>query len=459
MIRLERVIPPDMDVGLEPITLSDETIKIRKENVLRRMAEDDYDVLVIYADLEHGSQFEYLTGFRPRFEEALLILYRDGYGELVLGNENLNKASKSRIACAAVHMPCFSLPDQPDYGVDDIFSVLQKTRLQTSKKIGLVGWKLFSKKLRNAKKLYDLPYYIVEALKEFCTHSIFENATYIFIGENGVRTVNNAEELAHYEFGAALAGNCMLEAMNDLQEGRLEMEVATKLSKYGQDHNVVTIMAAGERFVKANMYPGTKKIQLGDRISLTTGYKGGLQSRGGYAVHNREEIPETERDYLEVVAIPYYNAVKTWLETIHIGMSGGELYRRIENAFPSKVYGWELNPGHLCADEEWLSSPVYEDSAEQLQSGMLLQIDIIPSVKGYGGISCESGIILADERLRNEIFEKFPEMWTRIQKRRDYLIGILGIEISEEVLPTSALTAYCRPFLLDKERAFIVARK
>ena len=37
------------------------------------MQEENFDILVIYADLEHGSNFEYLCGFLPRFEEALWL--------------------------------------------------------------------------------------------------------------------------------------------------------------------------------------------------------------------------------------------------------------------------------------------------------------------------------------------------------------------------------------------------
>lgn len=86
---------------------------------------------------------------------------------------------------------------------------------------------------------------------------------------------------------------------------------------------------------------------------------------------------------------------------------------------------------------------------------MLFQIDIIPSVPGYAGISCESGIMLADEELRQEIQEKYPAMWKRIQKRQKYMKEVLGIRISEEIIPTSAATAFCRPFLLNKESALI----
>jgi hypothetical protein len=76
-------------------------------------------------------------------------------------------------------------------------------------------------------------------------------------------------------------------------------------------------------------------------------------------------------------------------------MLGKEMYAVIDNVFPKSKYHWSLNPGHLCGDEEWLGSPIYPESEEKLQSGMLFQVDIIPSVTGYAGASCEGGVFFS----------------------------------------------------------------
>ena len=134
-------------------------------------------------------------------------------------------------------------------------------------------------------------------------------------------------------------------------------------------------------------------------------------------------------------------------------MPGADLYDKIEEVLPKEQYGWHLNPGHLCADEEWLASPIYPDSSEKIKSGMLFQFDIIPSVPGYSGASCEGGVVLADEHLRAVIQNEYPGMWARMQARRSYLIEEIGIQLSEEVLPMSNAAAYYRPFFLNKESA------
>lgn len=453
MIKLKEIEAPKPEEGLIPVMLSDETMQNRKARLLENMQKDGFDAVVVYADLEHGSNFEYLCGFLPRFEEALLILHANGKAFMVLGNENLNKAGKARIEAVPIHMPHFSLPNQPMQTEKSVAQILASCELEDAEKIGLIGWKNFTSHVEDNHLLFDLPYFLVEALKTVCGKAQFANAAYLLIGENGVRTTNNANEFAHYEYGAALAGNCILKTMDRLKVGKTEMEMAETLAADGQRHSVVTIMATGARFEKANLYPGNKQIQCGDKISITTGFKGGLQSRAGYAVECAEQLPEKEQDYLKAVAIPYFQAVKTWLETIKIGINGNDLYEAVEAVLPKEDYGWILNPGHLCADEEWMSSPIYPQSEETLQSGMLFQIDIIPSVNGYGGVSCESGILLADEQLRKAIAKEYPAVWERIVKRRAYMQEVLGIRIQEDVLPTSMATAYLRPYLLKKEMA------
>ena len=78
MIQLTKIQPPALEANLKPVVLSDETMEQRKQKLLDKMNQDNFDRLIIYADLEHGSNFEYLTGFVPRFEEALLVLHKDG---------------------------------------------------------------------------------------------------------------------------------------------------------------------------------------------------------------------------------------------------------------------------------------------------------------------------------------------------------------------------------------------
>ena len=446
-----KVKSPEKDHAL-PVMLTDETMEERREKILSGMKKEGIDQLIVYNDVEHAYNFMYLTGYFTRFEEGLLILNADGNARLLLGNESLGKASKARIEAQGILVSEFSLPNQPDFSGQPIEESFEKAGIVKEGKIGLAGWKLFTSKHDENETAFDLPSFIVEGIRKI-TDAKLVNATAIFIGKDGARTTNNANEIAHYEYGASLASDAMLDAMDHLDVGIKESELGDLLVREGQHTSVVTIAAAGERFIKANMFPTENEVKTGDTISLTNGYFGGSSSRAGYAVHEDSELPEGARDYLEKVAKPYFRAYAAWLEKIHIGMKGGELYETIEEVLPKEKYGWKLNPGHLIGEEEWLCSPIYEDSEEVLRSGMLFQIDIIPSVKGYGGVSAESTVALADETLKKELEEQYPEVYARMCKRRKYIIEELGIDLSEDVLPMCSTVAYLRPYLLNKECA------
>ena len=296
------VTPPEPDCTGVPVLISDEVMEKRCAAVMARMEEEKLDSLVVYGDLEHGQNFAYLTGFLPRFEEALLVLNRDGHHAMLMGNENLNKVSCARIKAQAVHVPFFSLPNQPMTGECSLTDCFQKAGLKSGSRIGIAGWKHFTSRILDNRQLFDVPFYIVEAVWENAgTDGTVVNAADIFIGNKGVRCINTANELAHYEFGAALASDCILKAMDHLDIGVKETELGADLQALGQKNSVVTIAAAGKRFEKANLYPMDKEVKPGDPISLTVGYRGGLSSRCGYAVRSAQELPEESRDYLEQV--------------------------------------------------------------------------------------------------------------------------------------------------------------
>lgn len=459
-IELTKVKQPQKDCPKGPIFLSDETIEERKQKILANMKKAGLDKLVVYGDVEHGSNFEYLIGYFTRFEEGLLIVDKSGEMTLVLGNENLNKSSKSRVDITkTVHVSLLSLPNQPNRTDYTFKELLQEAGLEKNQRVGVVGWKNFTSPMEDNEHTFDVPYFIVKNIIEIVgDEDLVTNECRIFIGEHGARCTNNANEVAHYEYAAALASDCMLDAMNALEEGANELTLGDKLVRYGQHTSIVTIASSGPRFIKANMFPRDHTVKVGDPISLTNGYRGGSSSRSGIAVYDESQLPEGQKDYLDRVAKPYFNAYVAWLEKIKCGMKGKEIFDLIETELPRERYGWSLCPGHLIGEEEWMASPIYEGSNEELVSGMMFQIDIIPSVKGYQGVSAESTILLANDKLKADIKEQYPEMYERMMMRRNYLVNELGIHLSEDVLPMCSTVAYLRPFLLAHDKAFKVVK-
>ncbi|WP_312756971.1 M24 family metallopeptidase [Pantoea brenneri] len=434
--------------------MADETLHRRLAAIVQRMKQHQITQLIVYADKEHGSNFEYLAGFIPRFEEALLVVNQQGELAYIMGNENLKLVPFARNPGRCLHAPLFSLPNQPMSGETSLSLLLSQAGIVAGARTGLVGWKLFSPAQQT---LFDLPQFICAAAADAAggvSHLV--NATGLFISpDQGARCINSADEVAFYEAGANRASTAMLAALNSVTPGVSEKHIGARLNADGQPNSVMTIAATGDRFAKAQLYPSDKTIKVGDKLSLTVGYKGGLSSRTAYAVSQASELPCHVSDWLPRLAIPYYHAVVSWLEQLRIGITGGELYALIEAVFPKAQYGWHLNPGHLVADEEWLCSPIWPDSAITLKSGMLLQIDIIPSVAGYGGCSIEDTVGLADAALRAQLAAEFPAVWQRMTERKAWLSDVLRLKLADEVILLSNTVGYLRPFLLDPQRALV----
>lgn len=451
-INFKEVNAPQLYNVTDVSPLTEATIKVRQERLIENMKANNLSSVIVYADKEHGGNFEYLTGFIPRFEEGLQIFNVDGSSTLILGNENFNKVKYSRTKSEGIKCTLFSLPNQPINHIDEMTDVLKQANIDTSAQVGIVGWKLLPGMTHD----YDVPAFIITALKNVVDNDKLINATHVYIDpKNGARIVNNANEIAHYEYGASLASDSVLNALNALEVGVSEQAVGNYLQANGFFPSVVTISAFGDRFTGANIYPTAKELSLGDKVALTVAYRGGLSSRSGYAVNNKAELDDVAKNYYEEVMIPYFEAYNFWLENVKVGTNGGEFFKAFDEFYPQSKFGWELNPGHLTANEEWLSSPFYDQSEALVQSGMIFAVDFIPIQAGFNGVSAESTVAVADATLRQEIQVEYPELWERIESRRKYMLDELGINLSEELLPLAGTLGYYRPFMLDKSVALI----
>ena len=102
-IELQHIPLPDMDVTDESPAITAEEHDARM-NALYERANCDW--VAVYGDREHCANLAYLTGYDPRFEEALLVLGPDKRRCLVVGNEGLayaaaGRAGASRACCAS----------------------------------------------------------------------------------------------------------------------------------------------------------------------------------------------------------------------------------------------------------------------------------------------------------------------------------------------------------------------
>ncbi len=98
--RLAEVALPDFGRPSATPELPAALYGARLERLRERMEARGYDRLVVYADREHSANLAYLTGFDPRFEEAVLIVGDGGEPAILVGNECYGMAGAAPLADA-----------------------------------------------------------------------------------------------------------------------------------------------------------------------------------------------------------------------------------------------------------------------------------------------------------------------------------------------------------------------
>lgn len=424
--------------------------------------------LIVYADREHSANLAYLTGYDPRFEEALLICDiragREQKPVLLVGNEGYGYSKSSPIhdQLEVVLYQSFSLPGQPRDRNPNITRLLREAGIAEGLSVGVAGWKYFTHLDTDAPETsLEVPAYLVDVLRELTggVRHVTNAGALLMDSSHGLRTVNELEQLARFEFVATHASQSIRNVLFGLRAGMSEFEAAGLMRLNGLPLSAHVMLSSGERAFLGMGSPTSRIIQRGDPFTSALGLWGNLTSRAGFVVESASELPVDIRDYVAKLVAPYFEAVVAWYEHVGIGVTGGELYRIIHDRIGDPFFGLFLNPGHLIHLDEWLHSPIYANSSEVLKSGMALQVDVIPATgTRYYMSNIEDGIALADEELRHEFAKRYPESWGRIEERRAFMMNVLGIQLKPEVLPFSNIPAYLPPFVLAPQQALRLER-
>jgi len=423
----------------------------RLEAFRARAAEHGYDHLVVYADREHSANLAFLTGFDPRFEEALLVVGPDGDPAILVGNECFGTAGAAPLPMRRHRFQDFSLPSQPRDRSRPLAEILADEGVTAGSRVGVVGWKSYASPVT-----IDAPAYLVDELRRLVGPAgAVENATDILIGAaDGLRVINDAGQLAVLEHAACRTSNGIRGLLAGLRPGMTEREAVRLLDWDGTPLSCHLMLTAGPRASFGLLSPGDRVIERGDRLTVAFGIWGALNCRAGFVVEDASELPAGIRDYVERLVGPYFKAVAEWYGALRIGATGGALQAIIDRGLGDPFFGIFLNPGHQIHLDEWVNSPISPGSAIEVRSGMAFQVDIIPATgTDYFTTNIEDGVALADEGLRGELAARYPAAWARIEARRAFMREQLGIDLHPDVLPFSNIPAYLPPFLLAPGRA------
>ena len=455
-IRLADVSLPDFGVPETRPELAAGVYRDRLARLGRRAAEAGLDVTIVYADREHFANMAYLTGFEPRFEEALLILVAGRTPVLVTGPENQGYAPVSPLDLEPVLYPPFGLLGQDRRKTPPLADILTRHGVGRGKTVGVAGWKYYGpSETATPDTWLETPSFIVDTLRSLVGDGgRVVNATRILMdASTGLRALNEVDQLAQFEFAACHTSEAVKRVLLGVKPGMREFEAARLIQPMGLPLSCHPMLASGKRANLGLASPSDQRIERGKPFAVAVGVWGALTCRVGWMIADDSELPKDAADYLDRLAKPYFACAADWYETIGIGVTGGEIDALVKRHLGDPFFGVFLNPGHLIHLDEWMNSPIYPGSSERLRSGQAIQVDIIPATNSpYFSINIEDGIALLDAAGRDAFREKYPDAWKRIEARRAFMGDVLGIRLKPEVLPFSNLAAALPPFILAPQR-------
>ncbi len=444
---------PTFGVCTPPAKASVAEFQSRLDAALEAMDRLGLTHLVVYGDREHFANMAWFTGFDPRFEEALLILGGQSDPLLVVGNECEGYLPVSPLYVAGKlrgeRFQSFSLLNQPRANSRLLREIFAGEGIEEGAKVGCVGWKYFADSEHpDGAHAIDLPAYLVDTLRNLAGRENVTNATAILMHPgNGLRTFCSPAEIAYFEYTNILASEGMKRMIFGMQEGMTDHELAQLAGYNGVPLGCHMTLASGD--LPGLSGPVGATLRKGTPLSTNICYWGSNICRSGWIASSARDLPSEARDYVESFAGPYFEVMSEWFGLLRIGTPGGELARLVAEKLPFDKFGIFLNAGHLIHLDEWLSSPIYPGSDIPLHSGMAMQVDVIPSSKVYASTRMEDGVVIADETLRQQIQEQFPDCFARCVKRREFMEKTLGIALPAEILPLSNIPAIVPPFFLS----------
>jgi hypothetical protein len=445
---LRQVSLPDEAAPAEPPAIDAAEYERRCDETLARAGTS---WVAVYGDREHSANLLFLTGFDPRFEEALLLLGPATRRILLVGNEGIVHAVVAGLPLQIELFQGFSLMGQPRESTPHLDRVLDGLGLASADQVGVVGWKyLTTVESDDPNRPAWAPAVIVDSLRRVTGTDPIDVTAVLMDPGDGLRGRNTADQIAAFAWAALRVSQAVFRVVRGMRPGMTERDVAALMGYAGEPLSMHPIVASGAPGQPINglRSPGGRQVAIGDGISCGIGYWGSLCCRAGL-VEDAAGI-----DFFTNYVRPYFLAQAAWYATVGIGVTGGEVAAAVETALAGAGAAFRpmLNPGHLVSYDEWVHSPIEPDSEVPLASGMALQCDIIPTPIPAGtALNCEDSIVLADEVLQTEIASRHPELWARIDRNRDLMQHQLGLTLRPETLPLSLANAYLPPAWLSPE--------
>ena len=203
-----------------------------------------YDRLVVYADREHSANLAFLTGFDPRFEEAVLIVGAGGRPGDPRRQRVLGHGRRRAAADAPRAAPGPQPARQPRDRSHPLGEVLGDEGIDRGARVGVVGWKTFAD--RGDDRGARLPRRRAAAAGRRA-RARRERGDLLIDPADGLRIINDADELATLEAASCTTSSGVLRLLRGLRPGLRERDAVALLGWDGSPLSCHVMLTAGER--------------------------------------------------------------------------------------------------------------------------------------------------------------------------------------------------------------------
>jgi Xaa-Pro aminopeptidase len=319
---------PEFGHAVFPAPLPGTVLQTRIDDLRARMEERHLTHLVVYGEREHFANLAFLTGFDPRFEEAVLILGPAATPLLVVGNEceayvaisplfNEGKLRRERFQT-------FSLLSQPRDQSRSIQEIFAGEGITATSTVGCIGWKYFADyEVADAKHAIDLPSYLVDTLRMLAGKDRVVNVTDLLMHPGyGLRSFCSPWDIAYFEYTNIQASESVKRIIFGMREGMTDHEVVALGGTCGEPLATHTTFGTGKSAALGLCGPRGEVIKRGNPLGFNISYWGSNTCRSGWIASSASDLPAEAADYVPNFAGPYFEALSEWFALLKSGTPG-----------------------------------------------------------------------------------------------------------------------------------------
>jgi hypothetical protein len=281
-VSLRALALPDFGVSNERPELPEAEYE-RRIAAVREAVDSEW--VVVYGDREHFANLAYLTGFDPRFEEAVLVLGPENSRHLLVGNEGLDYGIEVAVPrLDMVLCQSLSLMGQDRSKSPSLRQCLSDIGIRSGDRIGVVGWKYFSpEEWEGPSQGIAVPAFLLDTLRDLVRDDgVVEDVTAALLApDEGLRSRASADQIAIFEWAASRATRAVMRVVSNTRPGITELEAISFMGYEGEPLSAHIMFASGSGEIVGLRSPTARTVREGDAVTTAIGYWGGLGCRAG----------------------------------------------------------------------------------------------------------------------------------------------------------------------------------